>query len=122
MNFGKLLPAALVLSTLFGCASSQKAAPPSGTTAPGAAASAPSTGGSRAVKSVDGSFEGEIVGTPAANSKFAKLKIGMRQREVEDLIGPPTDEDGHITGKGFIPFFSAATHSASRRSTRTRGN
>jgi hypothetical protein len=77
----------------FGCAASRQG---------GGASSA---SGERTVKSQDGSFEGEMYGVPASNSKFAKLRIGMKQREVEGLIGRPDDEDSHITGKAFIPFF-----------------
>lgn len=50
-------------------------------------------------------WEGEISGIPAANSRFTKLKIGMSQNEVKDLIGNPTDEGVYITGKAFIPFY-----------------
>ena len=57
------------------------------------------------MKSRDGSFDGEIIGTPAPESKFAKVRIGMGLRQVEDLIGRSDDEDSHITGKQFIPFF-----------------
>jgi hypothetical protein len=57
------------------------------------------------VKSQDGTFDGEIVGTPAANSKFAKLKIGMTMREVNGLIGAPDDLIRHETGKRWIPFY-----------------
>ncbi len=58
------------------------------------------------VKSIDGSFEGEIIGgDPKPGSKFSKLKIGMRMAQVEKLIGEPDDSEGHITGKAFIPFF-----------------
>jgi len=104
MKLGTLVfSTAIAVSALHGCASQQKPADgPSTATAP---AAAPSTPGARSVKSIDGSFDGEIIGTPAPNSKFAKLQIGMRQRQVEDLIGRPNDEDGHITGKAFIPFF-----------------
>lgn len=59
----------------------------------------------RTVKSTDGSFDGEVIGTPAPGSKFAKVQIGMRSAQVEKLIGPPDDSEGHITGKAFIPFF-----------------
>lgn len=52
--------------------------------------------------------EREIVGTPAKNSKFNKVKIGMSQREVEHYIGPGTDVQAYITGKSFIPFYMGA--------------
>ena len=46
-----------------------------------------------------------IVGTPAPGSKFSRIRIGMGDKEIEDLIGPPNDTSGHITGKAFIPFY-----------------
>ncbi len=49
--------------------------------------------------------EGEIVGKPAPGSKFAKLKIGMTLAQVEKLIGPPTKQWQHPTGKVSIPFY-----------------
>lgn len=49
--------------------------------------------------------EGAIVGKPAAGSKFAKLKIGMTLPQVEKLIGPPTKQWQHPTGKNAIPFY-----------------
>lgn len=49
--------------------------------------------------------EGEVVGKPAAGSKFAKLKIGMTLSQVEKLIGPPTKQWTHPTGKASIPFY-----------------
>lgn len=44
-------------------------------------------------------------GMPAAHSKFAKVKIGMSNQEVMSLIGPPTSQSSHQTGKAWIPFF-----------------
>jgi hypothetical protein len=49
--------------------------------------------------------EGEVVGKPAAGSKFAKLKLGMTLSQVEKLIGPPTKQWQHPTGKASIPFY-----------------
>jgi len=49
--------------------------------------------------------EGEIVGTPAKNSKFTKLQMGMGMKQVTDLIGSPTDQGAYVTGKAFIPFY-----------------
>lgn len=50
-------------------------------------------------------WTGYVQGTPARNSKFTKLKIGMGEREVIDLIGTPTDQSMHMTGKAWIPFY-----------------
>ena len=69
---------------------------------PAATASAPVT---RTVKSRNGAFDGEIVGTVASNSRFAKLQIGMTMREVSDLIGAADDMLRHETGKRWIPFY-----------------
>jgi hypothetical protein len=68
-------------------------------------ATRPTEPGGRIVKSQDGTFDGEIVGTPTAGSKFAKLKIGMTMREVNAAIGAPDDLVRHETGKRWIPFY-----------------
>lgn len=102
-----LLTGALV-SVLFGCASQQQTATSTPSSKETSDSSPPSSPGVRIVKSRDGSFDGEIIGTPAPNSKFAKLEIGMGRSEVRDLIGSPNDTSGHITGKQFIPFYFGA--------------
>lgn len=58
-----------------------------------------------AAKSKDAPAESAIFGTPAKNSKFAKLKLGNTFREVTDLIGAPDDIRRHETGKRWIPFY-----------------
>lgn len=73
--------------------------------APAAAKAATPAGNTRIVKSRDGKLEGELVGTPARGSRFAKLQIGMRMNEVNSLIGTPDDLDRHETGKRWIPFY-----------------
>jgi hypothetical protein len=100
-----LLPTGILVSVFLGCASPQQAGPSAPAVSETSDSLSPSSPGTRIVKSRDGSFDGEIMGTPAPNSKFAKLQIGMGLREVEDLIGRPDDTDSHITGKQFIPFF-----------------
>lgn len=50
-------------------------------------------------------WEGEITGRPAPGSKFAQLKIGMTSAQVLSLLGQPSDQGAHITGKAFIPFY-----------------
>lgn len=50
-------------------------------------------------------WQGEISGVPAASSRFTKLKIGMAQKQVTDLVGEPTDQGAYVTGKAFIPFY-----------------
>ena len=49
--------------------------------------------------------EGQIIGQPAKNSKFAKLQPGQTFRQVGDLIGEPDDIIQHETGKRWIPFY-----------------
>jgi hypothetical protein len=101
------LLACLAAAGLFaGCASnsSSGSAPPA---APAAApgASAQPAPGTRIVKSRDGRFEGELVGTPAPGSKFAKLQIGMELNEVFGLIGGGNNVTSNETGKRWIPFY-----------------
>lgn len=57
------------------------------------------------VKSRDGSFSGEVYGTIPAGSKWAQLRIGMEQPEVERLLGVSQDVHAYPTGKAFIPFY-----------------
>jgi len=77
----------------------QKAATP-------APASAPANGAARVVKSRDGSYTGEIVGTPAPDSKFAKLLIGMDTTEVQKVVGRfPDQVHTYESGKRWIPFY-----------------
>ncbi|QCP50804.1 hypothetical protein FAZ95_17585 [Trinickia violacea] len=65
-----------------------------------------STADGRSIQKIQaGKIEGEIIGTPAKNSKFAKVRIGMGQKQVEDLIGAPNDSHSYTTGKAFIPFY-----------------
>lgn len=60
----------------------------------------------RMMKSTDGTFEGEVYGNIPANSKWAKLQIGMMQPEVERILGGTSSEiRTHPTGKAFIPFY-----------------
>ena len=59
----------------------------------------------RRVKSDNGKVDGFIRGTPARNSKFLRLKIGMSIHEVTELIGQGGEQRAYITGKSFIPFY-----------------
>jgi len=45
------------------------------------------------------------VAAPPAGSKLAKIQVGMSPREVEAILGPPTDENAYVTGKAFIPWY-----------------
>jgi hypothetical protein len=117
----KLLVSAACLVFLFGCASRQKTdtpLPPAASSSPQSSTGSKTTPASatartdgRKVKSKDGKVDGEIFGTPAAKSKFAKVEIGMSRTRVEKLIGGPDDSDTHITGRQFTPFyFGGDTH------------
>jgi len=102
--------AALGLATvLCGCSALQNASQPQTTSTASSSTSAQqstSTADGRNIqKTRVGNTEGEIVGTPAKNSKFAKLRIGMGRKQVEDIIGAPSDSHVYSTGKAFIPFY-----------------
>lgn len=80
------------------------AAPAAKATAPAPTAAAKSD--TRIVKSRDGSYTGELVGTAAANSKFAKLQIGMSMSETQELMGRAPDRfHTYESGKRWIPFY-----------------
>lgn len=103
-----LLLAALALG---GCASINRlehgSSPSSATAQPAATTKVqrPESPNGRIVKSEDGSFSGEIDGTAAAGSKFAKLKIGMTMFDVTKLIGGADYQRAYATGKAWIPFY-----------------
>ncbi|MEW6707112.1 MAG: hypothetical protein AB1430_19870 [Pseudomonadota bacterium] len=105
----KIVASAAVVALMAGCATqggSQTAqAPASSAAKPAAAATATQPSDVRIVKSRDGKFEGEVIGTPAPGSKFAKLQIGMEFNEVTKLIGGPSSMHTHETGKRWIPFY-----------------
>ena len=42
---------------------------------------------------------------PPAGAPLAKVQVGMNPREVEALVGPPSDENAYVTGKAFIPWY-----------------
>ncbi|GAB3542401.1 hypothetical protein GCM10027343_14310 [Noviherbaspirillum agri] len=80
-------------------ANAASAAPDSKEQAPGQA-----NANRKEVKGIN-DWTGYVQGTPVRNSKFGKLKIGMGEKEVIDLIGAPTDQSMHMTGKAWIPFY-----------------
>ena len=47
----------------------------------------------------------KVAAAPPAKSKLAKVQLGMSPREVEAILGPPTDENAYVTGKAFIPWY-----------------
>src|SRR5438034_11834144 len=42
---------------------------------------------------------------PPASSPLAKVEVGMTPHEVENILGPPNDENQYLTSKAFIPFY-----------------
>ena len=63
-------------------------------------------GQTREVASQDGSFTGEIIGTPAEGSKFAQLQIGMSMQDVQEIMdSAPTRSHTYESGKRWIPFY-----------------
>lgn len=102
MNLRIFAAVAAVPLFLTACASA-----PSRTADTSSATPAPATSGnSRVVKSKDGSFSGEVIGTPAANSKFAKVQIGMSMGEVQEAVGRTPDRwHSYESGKRWIPFY-----------------
>ena len=60
----------------------------------------------REVASQDGSYTGEIIGTPAEGSKFARLEIGMSMQDVQEIMdGTPDRFHTYESGKRWIPFY-----------------
>ena len=48
---------------------------------------------------------GKVVGSPASNSKFKNLRLGMSRYVIEKRIGQPDDMQHHVTGKAYNPFY-----------------
>jgi len=96
-----------VLTAIFAtaCASRQAKTETTESTPPAKAAAAPAKEAAKKEPAKKDAVEGEIVGKPAAGSKFAKLKIGMTFTQVQKLIGAPTKQWTHPTGKASIPFY-----------------
>ena len=91
--------------------SSGESAPTSSTSVPAATSAATPAGAAtksntRVVPSRDGRYTGEMIGTPTANSKFAKLQIGMSTSETQDVLGRAPDRSHtYESGKRWIPFY-----------------
>jgi hypothetical protein len=49
--------------------------------------------------------ESRIEGNFPSNSNFAKIKLGMTQGQVHEILGQPTDTKSYQTGKAWIPFY-----------------
>lgn len=76
--------------------------------------------GVQKVQSMDGSYTGEILGN-VTGTKFSKLKIGMSKRQVEDLVGMPSDTRSYQTGKAWIPVAGAFSQDTYRTETYYKG-
>jgi len=96
-----ILTAAVLMT---GCANQPASTSSSSDTANTSANKTTQTSASPA-KTKENQPEGEIIGTPAKSSKFAKLQLGHTFREVSDLIGAPDDILRHETGKRWIPYY-----------------
>lgn len=49
---------------------------------------------------------GSEVAHPAPpGTPLERVRVGMGQREVQDLLGQPTDQKHYVTGKAFIPYY-----------------
>lgn len=95
-----LLTAAVAMA---GCANQPTSSTASENTS--ASSSKPAPASATPAKPKENQPEGEIIGTPAKNSKFSKLQLAMTFRQVGDLIGEPDDIIRHETGKRWIPFY-----------------
>lgn len=113
LNTHSLLTAALAgllaaCSTAPSTQGTSAAAAPAAAT-PAAAAAAPAATAAekpRVVRSRDGSFSGEMTGTPAPGSLLAKLEIGMSSDEVINLMKRAPDRSHtYESGKRWIPLY-----------------
>jgi hypothetical protein len=89
---------ACLLATACGSSGRNATTSPTATAAP--------SGNTRVVKSRDGSFDGEVVGTPVKDSRFARLEIGMTTTEVQNVMDRVPDRShAYESGKRWIPFY-----------------
>ena len=107
-NFSHCFTVVAVSTLLGACAgsSTNMAKPAATTSTPPAATAAQPANAPRIVKSRDGKYTGEVVGTPGPDSKFVKLVIGMEPNEVQDILGRSPDRShSYESGKRWIPFY-----------------
>jgi len=88
MKSYKILAIFVAILLSAGCASTSKT-------------STDKAGASQASAPPDSRIEGNF----PANSAFAKLKLGMTQGQVHEILGQPTDTNSYQTGKAWIPFY-----------------
>lgn len=89
MKHTKTLAVVIACLLSAGCASTSKTSTQ--------AESQPATAAKPADSRIDGTFP--------ADSAFAKLKLGMTQGQVHEILGQPTDTKSYQTGKAWIPFY-----------------
>lgn len=105
MKLSNLILTVLVASMMAACGSQPAKTDDAEKTPAAKASPSKATPAKEESKKEEAAAEGEIVGKPAAGSKFAKLKIGMTHEQVQKLIGMPAKEWHHPTGKASIPFY-----------------
>lgn len=82
-----------------GCASNKSSPDAAQNASPGANANANA-------KANQGNSSGDVFqNNSPASSPFSQIKEGMSQKQVQDILGPPTDQANYQTGKAFIPFY-----------------
>ena len=86
INLSRSMLCLLLLIALVGCATTSSNEP---------------KGGATTDKESNSGVKGKI----PPDSKFAKISKGMSQKQVQDLIGPPTDSATGVTWKAYIPFY-----------------
>lgn len=89
----------LTVALIQGCAT--QSAPNKSNETPSAASKPAETN----AQAKDNVGTGKIIGTPAKNSKFAKIQLGLTYRQVTELIGEPDNMLRHETGKRWIPYY-----------------
>lgn len=89
MKHFKTLAVFLVLVLGAGCASTSKTSTP--------AEAQPAHATELPESRIDGNFP--------ATSPFAKIRLGMTQNQVHEILGQPADTESYQTGKAWIPFY-----------------
>lgn len=100
--------ASAVAAVALVCAGCGTTSQPNQSTTAAAPAAAPAAQdpNTRAVKSRDGSYTGEIVGKPLKNAKFARLEIGMSMDQAQKVMGRAPDQwHTYESGKRWIPYY-----------------
>lgn len=93
------------LLLLSACATTQTTQPPPPASATPAVTAA-ATDKPRIVRSRDGTYDGEVVGTASPGSLFSKVEIGMSEDEIVKLMGrAPNRYHTYESGKRWIPFY-----------------